>query len=305
MVKENKEVVAKEEVVVEEVAATETNEVAVAPEASVATTELGSLDYLADLGYSAEELAELTGLTNLKQSDISIPYAYLKQKEDTNTAKGDLLLPSGHVVKGWVGKNPDGTHTETSVLKGVSILNVQPVRVFFPEKFNPKNSFICRSIDGEVGAPDGEYAGRKCATCEFAQYPEGGGASPCRDQKLLLMATEDEVFHFVISGVGMKIFKDFITQQSMSMLPKVKNMLPLLRYDITVDNVATDYGPFAVLRFTLNERPIASKEEAQRNLGIVKSYREFSTEHFASAAAATQVDNMLSKGEAGENDDAF
>lgn len=288
-----------EEVVEEKVAKkapAKKNEVAKKEEAEVAISDF-SLDFLTDYGFSNEELESLTGMENVDSSDIAIPYATLMSKDGTEFKKGDLVLPGGKVIHGWDGE----------FLENVSILNIQPVRVYFPSPFKPTNSFVCRSLDGKVGAPGTEYEGRACATCEFAQYPEEGGASPCRDQRLLLCATEDSVFQIIVAGVGMKVFRSFMTQQLLTTLPKVKNLWLALNLRLSVSTVETDFGPFPALNFELDSKnPINSNDLIINRLELLKSYKEFAIEHFDSAAQQSAVQMAVSEEEeVGENSDMF
>lgn len=292
----------------EEIKNTETEDLSVQKaennEVANKVTANDPLAFLDDLGFTAEELAEVTGMDNLKASDISIPYATLMSKDSDSYAKGDIVLPNGDVIKGWTEEGKKAGRIE-----GITILNIQPVRIMFPSPFKPTNSYICRSIDGEVGAPDGEYAGQACATCEFAQYPEGGGASPCRDQRLLLCATEDQVFQIIVGGVGMKVFRNFMTQQLLHSLPKVRNLWLALNLNLSVSRVETDFGPFPALNFELDKKkPINDGETIKDHIGLLKSYKEFATEHFDSAAQAAGM--QMAAGEesgegSGENTDLF
>lgn len=282
--------------------ATQSNEVA---ENKSNFAAFGELGFLEELGYTADDLAELTGMDNLDSSDVIIPYATLINKDgDANNPKGNLILPGGQVIKGF--PTPDGEAGE--YLEGVSILNIQPVRVYFPEKFNANNSYICRSTDGRTGT-DGEYAGRACSECEFAKYPEEGGASPCRDQRLLLCATKDTVFQLIISGVGMRVFREFISQQMMKTLPSVKNLWLALNLDLHIKVVETENGKFAAPHFVLNEKsPINDRDTIQEHITLLKSYKEYAVENAATAATAASIQRSAGDDEGevkGENTNLF
>lgn len=283
----------------EQTEAVETKEVAVV-ESEVAVPEFAGLD-LAELGFSEDELKELTGLDAIDSSEIRIPYATLLQKDTKETSKGDIVLPDGTVVSGL---------KEGEVVENLAILKIQPVRVYFPTPFSPNNSFICRSIDGKVGAEDGKYAGQSCASCEFAKYPEGGGASPCRDQRLLLCSREDgSLFHLQIGGIGVGEWKQFMSAQLFHLLPKAKNILGMIKVKMGVKAVDTDFGMFAAIDFQVDPKdPFHNVERVKQNLNSLKSYKEFETDHAKSAA--TQARIQMAAGEAeqegsGENSSLF
>lgn len=259
-----------------EVEVEEKNEVAVkTPE-----PDFAGLD-LAELGFTEEDLKSLTGLENIDSSEISIPYATLISKATREYEVGDIVFPDGSVIKGGKDEREEN----------VSILNLQPVRVYFPQPFSPKNSFVCRSLDGKVGAPDGEYAGRACNTCEFAQYPEDGGSSPCRDQRLLLCTRADgSLFHLQVAGVGMGVWKKFMSAQVFHLLPKVRQIFGAINVSIGVKMVDTDYGAFPSLDFnTDSANPFHDVDRLKESLVSLKSYKEFAQEHASSAADQTKI----------------
>lgn len=267
------------------------NELAVQEETPMDMTAFAGLD-LADLGFSPEELKSLTGMENIDSSEISIPYATLISKASKENKIGDIVLPDGTVIAGG-----DGVK-----LENISILNIQPVRIYFPTPFNPNNTFICRSLDGVVGAPDGKYAGTPCSQCEFSKYPEGGGSSPCRDQRLLLCAREDgSLFHIQVGGVGVGVWKKFMSAQLFHLLPKAGSILGAIKVDIGVKMVDTDYGAFPALDFQTDKvHPIHSVERIKASLTSLKSYKEFASVHAASAADAARV--QMAAGEGGSDD---
>jgi hypothetical protein len=279
---ETKEV-KKDEVKVEE----SKNEVAVKQDAAPAVQEEDYGDFdLTELGFETEELEDLTGLETINANDIRVPYGKLYAKAATNREVGDIELPDGTVIKGKDGE----------VLEGLSILKIQPVRVYFPEKFNKNNTFICRSLDGKVGAPDGKYAGNPCATCEFAKYPEDGGASPCREQMLLLCTLEDgTLFHLLVSGIGVREFKKTFMSVEMTrglriVKKKLKaNVLGALNLTMGVEMEDTEYGPFPRPAFkVVKEQPMVPKERLRMNLEAFSSYKDFEEEAVASAATFAQ-----------------
>ena len=166
------------------------------------------------------------------------------------------------------------------------------VRVFFPEKYDPGDSYICRSRDAIVGAPDGAYAGRQCATCEFAKYPENGGASPCREQKLLLCTLPDgTLFQYLVSGVGVGEFKtQFISTELQKGLrysqKKWKRpIMAALNLTLSIKEKETPNGMVAVPVFTVNkDEPLVSTGRLNENLAAFKSYKTFEEEAIDSAA---------------------
>lgn len=269
----------------EESAATGT-EVAVV-NTGLAAFDFGGLD-LQELGFSEEELKELTGLESIDSSEIRIPYATLIQKDSKEYSKGDILFADGTLIKGLKGE----------VVENIAILKVQPVRVYFPTPFNPNNTYICRSIDGKVGAEDGEYAGRLCASCEFAKYPEAGGASPCRDQRLLLCSREDgSLFHLQISGIGVGVWKQFMSAQLFHLLPKAKNILGMIKVKMAVKAEETNFGMFAAIDFRVDPKdPFHNPDRIRQNLNSLKSYKEFETDHAKSAANQARI--QMAAGEA-------
>lgn len=236
---------------------------------------------LAALGFSEEEIKELSGLDKIGANEIRIPYATLISKKTRDNDVGDVVFADGTVVKGL----------NDEVAEEISVLKIQPVRVYFPENFNPNNSFICRSLDGIVGAPDGKFAGRACDTCEFAKYPEAGGASPCRDQRLLLCTDKDgALFHLQVGGVGVGVWKSFMSSQVFHLLPKARGILGALRVKIGVKMVNTSYGEFPALDFRIDKKkPYHGNARLIANLNSLKSYKEFEDQHIRTAADQARV----------------
>ena len=243
-------------------------------------------------GFSDDDLKGLTGLDKINSSEVSIPYAALISKKSRDHNIGDIVFADGKVIKGGDGE----------VMNGVSILAVQPVRVMFPTPFNPNNSYECRSIDGIKGHVDGKYAGTLCAECEFSKYPEGGGASPCRDQRLLLCTTEEgSLFHLQIGGVGMKVWKAFLSAQAFHLLPKVKQIFGALKVSMGVKMVDTPaYGEFPTIDFNIDPKdPFVDQHRLLANLNSLKAYKDFEQEHLESAADASRVQMAVSPEEEG------
>lgn len=292
-----------EELAAAEAAVTETtgNEVAIKEEDEVfEMASYAGID-LEDLGFSEEDLKALTGLDAIDSSEISIPYATLISKVTREHKVGDIVFPDGTVIHGADGET----------MTGISVMNIQPVRVYFPTPFNPKNSFICRSLDGKVGAPDGEFAGRTCASCEFSKYPETGGSSPCRDQRLLLCTREDgSLFHLQVGGVGVGVWKKFMSSQVFHLLPKARNILGALNVTVGIKMIDTDFGPFPALDFRSDKKkPFHDVSRLKESLTSLKSYQEFATEHAASAANQSRLQMAAgetdSEGTAGPNGEMF
>lgn len=274
------------------------NEVATTEEATKMEVDAFAGYDLTELGFTEEEIAELSGLDSIDSSEISIPYASLISKATKENEIGDIVFPDGTVIKGKNGE----------VVEKIAILNVQKVRVYFPQPFSPKNTFICRSLDGVVGAPDGDFAGQPCATCEFAKYPEDGGSSPCRDQRLLLCAREDgSLFHLQVAGVGMKVWRKYMSAQVFHMLPKARGIMGALNVTIGVTMIDTDYGPFPALDFKVDsKKPFHEPSRLIESLSALKSYKEFIVEHASSAAAQTRVEMAAEEGPAtGKNTELF
>lgn len=254
------------------------------------------LDFnLADCGFSADELDDLSGLDELNPTDITIPYATMIKKAKTGYKLGDFEFADGTKVS---------LAEEGAAIENISILQVMNVRVMFPEKFNAQNSFICRSLDGKVGAPGAEYEGRACDSCEFAKYPEGGGASPCRDQRLLLCAREDgSLFHLQVHGVDIKEWKMFMSSQAMHLLTVLKKkigakMLGGLRVSITHKEAETTFGPFPAVSFKVNpENPFHDKETILRNAEALRSYRDFYQKESLESAAHQAKANIVNGGD--------
>lgn len=286
-------------------AETEVNEVAVQEEMAEdnGTFDLEAIqgiDY-ADLGFSEEEIKALTGLDNIDSSEIRIPYATLISKQTRDHEVGDIVFPDGEVIRGKAGES----------IGDISVLSIQPVRVYFPQPFNPNNSFICRSIDGKVGAPDGEYAGRPCIECEFSKYPEAGGASPCRDQRLLLCTKSDgSLFHLQIGGVGVGVWKTFMSAQVFHLLPKVRNIMGAIRMEMKTKMVDTNYGQFPAIDFTIDtKKPFHTADQIKTNLNSLKAYKEFEEFHVSTAADQTRVQMAVGESDAeggtGQNKEMF
>lgn len=244
---------------------------------------------LGALGFSEEDVKTLSGLDAIDSSEIRIPYATLISKVTRDNKVGDIVFADGTTIDGGGGE----------VVPDISVLKIQPVRVYFPQPFSPKNSYVCRSLDGKVGAPDGEYAGRPCAECEFSKYPEGGGSSPCRDQRLLLCTKADgSLFHLQIGGVGVGVWKTFMSSQVFHLLPKAKGILGFLRMDMRVKMIDTDFGPFPAIDFKIDpKKPFHSKDRLVDNLNALKSYKEFESFHVSTAADQARVQMA-----AGENE---
>jgi hypothetical protein len=262
---------------------------------------------ITQLGFSIEELEELTGLDDLDPNDFQIPYAKLYSKDTAERAKGDIEFPNKTVIHGADGE----------VMENVTVLKWRSVRVMFPEPFKKSNTFICRSLDGKVGAPDGKYAGTPCATCEFAQYPEGGGASACRDQRLLLCTLDDgTLFHMLVSGISVKPFrKSFLSSEVQRGLREVKNkyrakMMAGVNVTMGVEMETTDNGVFPRLELRVpagNE--VHSPERLKANLEQFSDYKDFEGEAVASAATFAQYEqgehDTEGDGDTGQNAEMF
>lgn len=279
------EAIEKEEVVGEETV--EKAETPAVIENELVTNDDEEYD-LSSLGLDEFELDGLSGLDTINASDIRVPYAKMYSKATNGREVGDIELVDGTVIKGLQGE----------VLEGLSILKVQSVRVYFPETFKKSNTFICRSFDNKVGAPDGKYAGTPCATCEFSKFPEGGGSSPCREQVLLLCTLPDGVmFHFLVSGIGVGEFKrTFLSVEMMKGLRIVKRklkrqILAALNLSMSVEMQETDFGQFPKPVIRVNkENPMVSNERLGLNIESYASYKEFEDEAVASAATFAQTE---------------
>lgn len=265
---------------------------------------------LEDLGFDDDELDALSGLTSINASDIRVPYAKLYSKVAKDRKLGDIELVDGTLIRGEEGE----------ALEGLCILKIQTVRVYFPEKFSKDNTFICRSLDGIKGASDGEFAGTLCAKCKFAEYPEDGGSSPCREQLLLLCTdAEGTMFYLLVSGINVREFKrSFMSVDMMKGLGITKkklkrNVLGALNIRVTVKMEDTDYGPFPVMQFrVVKEQPLVGKERLKGNLQALSSYLEFEQEAVESAATFAQTEqgeyadtDPVGATEGGDNDNAF
>lgn len=284
----NKNVAKEEEVKQEEVVKEETTE---ETGVVVQQTEAAMINNADDeeLEFSLDELDELDGLDGLRPGDFRVPYAKLFQKRKTVDGKtldlGDILLPNGDIIYGI---------KEGQTLDEVCVLKSQTVRVYFPEKYVAGDTtVICRSRDAVVGAPDGEYAGQECASCEFAKFPEGGGASPCREQKLLLCTLPDgTLFHYLVSGVGVKEFRDqFLSTELQKGLritqKKYKNkrgVMAALNLSMSIKEKDTPNGPVAVPVFTMMDPETVSNARLNSNLAAYKSYKTFEEEAIDTAA---------------------
>lgn len=285
--------------------AAESTEVAVTDQST--DLEIGDDFDLESLGFDVEELDHLSGLESINASDIRVPYGKMYAKVQKGRKLGDIELPDGTVYEGANGE----------MLTELSILKIQTVRVMFPQPFSPKNTFICRSLDGKYGAEDGKYPGQPCATCEFAQYPEDGGASPCREQLLLLCTLPDKtLFYFLVSGIGVSEFKKtFMSVEMMRGLSLVKkklkkNVLGALNITMSVQFEDTDYGEFPKPIFRVDkEKPLVNQERLVANLEAYQSYKEFEDEAVATAATFAQDEqgehDVQDEADAGENADAF
>lgn len=264
--------------------------------------EVEGIDF-SSMGFSDEELAGLTGLDGMDATEIKIPYAELMSKDPTNPLhkKGDIIFPDGTIIHGWNGES----------LEHVTVLKVSKVRVMFPTPFNPQNSFDCRSIDGISGHTDGKYPGQACSTCQYSKYPKTGGASPCRDQRLLLIEHPNgSLFHILVGGVSVGEWKTFMAAQIMYLLKKAK---VLAAFDLTlgVKTVTTNFGPFPALDFKLSnpKQPFYPAAKVKASLEALDTYKKFEKEYLEQAAVRTQ-EAMVSGGEeapeaAGPNGDMF
>ncbi|MED4068746.1 hypothetical protein [Priestia megaterium] len=307
-VKETEEVVETEEKQ-EEQQEEEKNEVA-AVDNQVATIEdeddddeedYDEDDY-SNLGFNLEELS---GLDDLDVSKIQVPYAKFYRKPAPGFKPGDIELVDGTVIHGGDGE----------ILENLCILTTQEVRVYFPEKYNKNNTFICRSLDGKVGAPDGEYAGRKCSECPFSKFPEGGGSSPCRGQELVLCTLPNgDMFWLHVSGISVKPFnKVFRSVEMMRGFRKCKRKLgyetlSALNIYATVEFEETDNGPFPKMIFRVSrKKPIVPRSRLIDNLEMLDNYQTFKKQHITEAANSLQDEDDRAESGAtpGKNDAMF
>lgn len=283
----------------------ETTEVAVVENETQLTIPEGY--DLEELGFDIDELDDLSGIDSINSSDIRVPYAKLYAKVATGRKLGDIELPDGTIIHAGDGE----------VLKGLSILKIQPVRVYFPQPFKKNNTFICRSFDGKVGAPDGKHPGAACANCEFSKYPEDGGASPCREQMLLLCTVEDgTMFYLLVSGIGVGEFKkSFMSVEMMKGLRAVKkqlkkSVLAALNLTVSVEMQETEFGSFPKPVFRVDrEKPLVDMDRLRLNLEAYSGYKEFEDEAVATAATFAQTEQgehvEATEGTGGQNDAMF
>lgn len=257
------------------------------------------------LGFDEAELDGLTGMDSINANDIRIVYGKFWAVTKDGYEAGDIALPDETVIKGSKGE----------ILRELSVLKPQTVRVYFPEKYNPKNTFICRSLDGVKGANDGQskYAGRSCAECEFSKFPDEGGSSKCREQILLLLTLSDgTVFHLLVSGLSVADWKkSFLSVEMMKGLSLVKKklkkgILAALNVEASVSVTNTDYGEKPVLQFRVNkEKPLHSFDRIKANLEAYSSYKQFDEqEAIASAATFAQKEQGEYKEEEAEGENA-
>lgn len=275
-------------------------------EVVAASGEEGDFDF-DSLGYDLDALDGLTGLETINASDIRVPYGKFWAVTKDGRIAGDLELPDGTVIN----LLKDG-----NVLKGFSILKPQTVRVMFPQPYRPTNSYTCRSLDGKVGAPDGEYAGHDCASCEFSKYPEEGGSSPCREQILLLCTLDDNtMFHVLVSGMSVGDYKkSFLSVEMMKYMALVKKamkgrgVLAALNLIISAREENTDFGMKPVLQIRVDkEQPLNTPARIKANLDAYSSYKEFEQEAIETAAtfARTEQTEYADNEAAGENNGMF
>lgn len=260
------------------------------------------------LGYDLDELDGLSGFESINSSDIRVPFGkFWAVTKDGRTA-GDIELPDGTIIHGGQGE----------VLEGLSILKPQTVRVMFPQPYKPTNTYICRSLDGKKGAEDGKYANTPCANCEFSVYPEDGGASPCREQILLLCTLEDNtLFHLLVSGMSVRDWKkQFLSVEMMKNMALVKKALKgkavLAALNITVgvgEEKTKDFGMKPVIQFRVDkDQPLNSMARIKANLDAYSSYKEFEQEAVETAATFAQTEQTEYKDQdevAGENAGIF
>lgn len=271
-------------------------------------------DYDLDgLDFEGMNLDDLSGIDSINTDDIRVPFGKIYAKAQDGRKPGDILLPDGTVYEGYKGQE----------LTGLSILKIQPVRVYFPQPFKKTNTFICRSHDGKVAAPDGKFAGRLCSTCEFSEYPEDGGAPPCREQMLLLCTIPDgTLFYFLVGGISASEFKkSFMSVEMMKGLRLVKkklrgkSILGALNLRLSTVEKDTEYGPFPQAIFKVDpDKPLVDGQRLKENLEAYSQYKDFEDEAVATAtdfAQTEQGEHVEDEGEAEaaagaeDNGDAF
>lgn len=309
----------KEIEVVENVAVVETeqveiqeelkNEVAITEAEVVAAFGEGEEFNFDSLGFDMDELDGLSGLEGINASDIRVPFGKFWAVTKDGREAGDMELPDGTIVK--LGKGEE--------LRGLSILKPQTVRVMFPANYKSSNTYICRSLDGKKGADEesSEYSGRDCAGCEFSKYPEDGGASPCREQVLLLCTLEDNtLFHLLVSGMSVGDWKrSFLSvemMRSMALVKKAmkgKGVLAALNLVVSAREENTDYGQKPVFQFRVDkDQPLNTFARIKANLDAYSSYKEFEQEAIETAATFAQTEQSEYKDQdevAGENNGMF
>ena len=253
----------------------------------LSTQSKGTLN-LAELGLSADDLAGMSGIDNVKANDIKIPEAKLVKKATKEYDMGDIILPDGRVIKGLEGET----------IKNFCVVNIQETRVMFPEKYVKGNRFICRSFDNEVGADDGEYAGRECASCPFSKF-ENGEPSKCKYQLLLLCTMEDEsIFYITINGVNVSPFKkEFYSTEMLYGMPFVKKalgglfILGAMNLELAVKLQDTDNGEIPIYSLKVNrDQQTVDGERFKMNMEKFSDYKTFADEAMRSTASMVQDD---------------
>lgn len=95
---------------------------------------------------------------------------------------------------------PDGEEDMKKMIEGV-IIHAQPRRVFFERSFDedPSAKPKCYSLDGKVGGPNGEYAGRSCKTCPFAQFGPNNERPQCTQRLELYILQKEALLPLVLN----------------------------------------------------------------------------------------------------------
>jgi hypothetical protein len=95
---------------------------------------------------------------------------------------------------------PDGEDDMVKAIEGV-IVHAQPRRVFFEKSFDedPNGKPKCYSLDGKVGGPNGEFAGRSCKNCPFAKFGPNNERPQCTQRLELYILQKDALLPLVLN----------------------------------------------------------------------------------------------------------
>ncbi len=162
---------------------------------SVALTSQDAAALLSKLGMTEEEAKELeeNGITLEEYASMMGADLAAEAQETTMQYPRYSVV---HAVQLW---QNEATGETTQTITGVPV-HFGTIRAFFVKGIDRP---VCSSTAGKTGKyidiESGEVLNRECATCPLNQWPQGGGAKPCKEMRRIFLQEPEKDLPVVVS----------------------------------------------------------------------------------------------------------